>query len=261
MILDDIIVKQKERIKHEKEIKSFETIKKEAENISLNREITFKNSLMNKKFSFICEVKKASPSKGVISKDFAYIDIAKQYEQAGACAISVLTEPNFFKGNDKYLNKISKIVKIPVLRKDFVIDKYQIYQAKIIGANAILLICAIVDEKTLNEFLNIAKGLKLDCLVEVHNEEEIKKAINCGASIIGINNRDLKTFTVDINTSLKLKKYIPEDKILISESGIKNSQDIKMLKSAGFNGVLIGESMMKSKNKQQFLLELSVTNI
>ena len=256
MILDDIVKKQKERIEKEKQIKSFELMKNEAELICSNKKITFENSLKNKDFAFICEIKKASPSKGVIVENFPYIDIAKEYEAAGAAAISVLTEPDFFKGSDKYLCDISKIVNIPVLRKDFVIDEYQIYQAKIIGADAILLICAILDEKTLNKFLQTAKSLNLNCLVETHNEDEIKKALNSGAKIIGINNRDLKTFTVDINTSLKLRKFIPNNKILISESGIKTAEDIKILKQAGFNGVLIGESMMKSKNKKQFLSEL-----
>jgi indole-3-glycerol phosphate synthase len=193
----------------------------------------------------------------LIVKNFPYTDIAKEYEIAGAAAISVLTEPNFFQGSDKYLQEISKIVEIPVLRKDFIIDEYQIYQAKLIGASAILLICAILDEKNLKNFINIATNLKLSCLVETHNEDEIKKALNSGAEIVGINNRDLKTFTVDINTSLKLRKFIPNNKILISESGIKTAQDIKILKQAGFNGALIGESMMLSKDKKQFLSLLS----
>ena len=156
MILDDIVAKQKERIEKEKQIKSFELIKSEAELICSNKKITFEDSLKSKDFAFICEIKKASPSKGVIVKNFPYIDIAKEYEAAGAAAISVLTEPNFFQGNDKYLCEVSKTVNIPVLRKDFIIDLYQIYQAKIIGASAILLICAILDEKTLNKFLQTA---------------------------------------------------------------------------------------------------------
>jgi len=256
MILDDIVAKQKERIEKEKKEKNIESLKQEALNLPLSEKFFFEDSLRSKDFAFICEIKKASPSKGIIVEDFPYIDIAQEYEQAGAAAISVLTEPNFFKGNDKYLKDVSDTLNIPVLRKDFIIDEYQIYQAKLIGADAILLICAILDETTLNKFLNLAKSLKLSCLVETHNEDEIKKALNSGAEIIGINNRDLKTFKVDINTSLKLRSFIPENKILISESGIKTSQDIKMLKNAGFNGVLIGESMMLSKDKKQFLSQL-----
>lgn len=256
MILDDIIAKQKTRIENEKKEKDIETLKQEVLSLPSSKNFFFENSLKNKDFAFICEIKKASPSKGVIVEDFPYTDIAQEYEKAGASAISVLTEPHFFKGNDKYLKDIADIVNIPVLRKDFIIDEYQIYQAKLIGADAVLLICAVLDESTLKNFINIATSLKLSCLVETHNEEEIKKALNCNAKIIGINNRDLKTFTVDINTSLKLRKFIPENKILISESGIKTAQDIKMLKDAGFNGALIGESMMLSKDKKQFLSEL-----
>ena len=256
MILDDIVAKQKVRIEHEKKEKNIDVLKKEVLSLPLSKNFFFEDSLKSKDFAFICEIKKSSPSKGVIVEEFPYIDIAQDYENAGAAAISVLTEPNFFKGNDIYLKEVADTVNIPVLRKDFIIDEYQIYQAKLIGADAILLICAILDETTLNKFLNIAKSLKLSCLVETHNEDEIKKALNSGAEIIGINNRDLKTFTVDINTSLKLRKFIPENKILISESGIKTAQNIKILKDAGFNGALIGESMMLSKDKKQFLSEL-----
>ena len=259
MILDDIVAKQKVRIENEKKEKSVETLKQEVLSLPLSEKYFFEDSLKSKEFAFICEIKKASPSKGVIVEDFPYTDIAQDYEQAGAAAISVLTEPNFFKGNDMFLKDVADIVNIPVLRKDFIIDEYQIYQAKLIGADAILLICAILDETALNKFLNLAKSLKLSCLVETHNEDEIKKALNSGANIIGINNRDLKTFTVDINTSLKLRKLIPDNKILISESGIKTAQDIKMLKENGFNGALIGESMMLSKDKKQFLSELRGT--
>ena len=256
MILDDIVATQKIRIEHEKKEKNIKVLKQEVLSLPLNEKFFFEESLNDKKFSFICEIKKASPSKGTIVENFPYTDIAKEYEQAGATAISVLTEPNFFKGSDKFLKDVADIVNIPILRKDFIVDEYQIYQAKLIGADAILLICAILDEKILNKFLNIAKNLKLSCLVETHNEDEIKMALNSEAKIIGINNRDLKTFRVDIKTSLELQKFIPKNKILISESGIKTVQDIKILKENGFNGVLIGESIMLSKNKKQFLLKL-----
>ena len=256
MILDDIVTKQKERIEREKQEQDIIVLKQEACSLPSSKNFFFEESLESKDFAFICEIKKASPSKGTIVEDFPYTDIAQEYEQAGAAAISVLTEPAFFKGNDRFLREVADTVNIPVLRKDFIIDEYQIYQAKLIGADAILLICAILDETTLKNFINIATSLKLSCLVETHNEDEIKKALNCNAKIIGINNRDLKTFTVDLNTSLKLRSFIPENKILISESGIKTAQDIKMLKDAGFNGALIGESMMLSKDKKKFLSEL-----
>ncbi len=256
MILDDIVAKQKIRIEREKKEKDIEILKQEAFGFPSSEKFFFEESLKSKDFAFICEIKKASPSKGIIVEEFPYTDIAQEYEQAGAAAISVLTEPNFFKGNDLFLKDVADTVNIPVLRKDFIIDEYQIYQAKLIGADAILLICAILDEITLKNFINIATSLKLSCLVETHNEGEIKKALNSGAEIIGVNNRDLKTFSVDINTSLQLRKFIPEDKFLISESGIKTAQDIKILKDAGFNGALIGESMMLSKDKKRFLSEL-----
>lgn len=256
MILDDIVATQKIRIEHEKKEKNIKVLKQEVLSLPLSEKFFFEETLKDKDFSFICEIKKASPSKGIIVEDFPYTNIAKEYEQAGATAISVLTEPNFFKGSDKFLKDVADIVNIPILRKDFIIDEYQIYQAKLIGADAILLICAILDEKILNKFLNIANNLKLSCLVETHNEYEIKMALNSEAKIIGINNRDLKTFRVDIKTSLELQKFIPKNKILISESGIKTVQDIKILKENGFNGVLIGESIMLSKNKKQFLLKL-----
>lgn len=256
MILDDIVATQKIRIEHEKKEKNIKVLKQEVLSLPLSEKFFFEETLKDKDFSFICEIKKASPSKGIIVEDFPYTNIAKEYEQAGATAISVLTEPNFFKGSDKFLKDVADIVNIPILRKDFIVDEYQIYQAKLIGADAILLICAILDEKILNKFLNIANNLKLSCLVETHNEYEIKMALNSEAKIIGINNRDLKTFRVDIKTSLELQKFIPKNKILISESGIKTVQDIKILKENGFNGVLIGESIMLSKNKKQFLLKL-----
>ena len=221
MILDDIVATQKIRIEHEKKEKNIKVLKQEVLSLPLSEKFFFEESLKDKDFSFICEIKKASPSKGIIVEDFPYTNIAKEYEQAGATAISVLTEPNFFKGSDKILKDVADIVNIPILRKDFIIDEYQIYQAKLIGADAILLICAILDEKILNKFLNIANNLKLSCLVETHNEDEIKMALNSEAKIIGINNRDLKTFRVDIKTSLELQKFIPKNKILISESGIK----------------------------------------
>ena len=260
MILDDIVATQKIRIEHEKKEKNIKVLKQEVLSLPLSEKFFFEESLKDKDFSFICEIKKASPSKGIIVEDFPYTNIAKEYEQAGATAISVLTEPNFFKGSDKILKDVADIVNIPILRKDFIIDEYKIYQAKLIGADAILLICAILDEKILNKFLNIANNLKLSCLVETHNEDEIKMALNSEAKIIGINNRDLKTFRVDIKTSLELQKFIPKNKILISESGIKTVQDIKILKEAGFNGALIGESIMLSKNKKQFLLKLQGMN-
>ncbi|GMO12666.1 MAG: indole-3-glycerol phosphate synthase TrpC [Treponemataceae bacterium] len=206
--------------------------------------------------SFICEVKKASPSKGIIAHDFPYMEIAKEYEHAGAAAISVLTEPEFFLGKNEYLSQIAHNVSIPVLRKDFIIDERQIYEAKFLGASAVLLICAILPLETLAAFIALAHKLGISALVEVHDEEETQNALESGARIIGINNRNLKDFSVDISVTERLKKHIPAGLITISESGIATAADIKRITDCGVDAVLIGESMMRAKNKAQFLAEL-----
>jgi len=210
----------------------------------------------NNKMNFICEVKKASPSLGIICEDFDYIKIAQDYEIAGASAISVLTEPFYFQGSDKYLSEISQEVSLPLLRKDFVIDEYMIYEAGQINAHAVLLICAILDDKQLEQYIETAKKLELAALIETHDETEVKRALDCGAEIIGVNNRDLKTFEVDIKLSEKLKKYVPDDKIFVSESGIKTRDDVKRLEEIGVNAVLIGETLMRSSNKKAELAKL-----
>lgn len=206
--------------------------------------------------AFICEVKKASPSKGIIAEYFPYVDIAKEYEAAGASAISCLTEPKWFMGSTKYLEEIAKEVSIPVLRKDFIVCEYQIYVAKIIGASAVLLICALLDTDTIRKYISICDQLGMSALVEAHNEEEVKSAISAGARIIGVNNRNLKDFTVDINNSTRYRNMIPSDIIFVSESGIKTHDDIQVLLDNGTNAVLIGETFMRSENKKQMLKEL-----
>ncbi len=247
-ILDKIVEKTKVRVKKLKENINIEEYKNSA--LSLPKgDFEFEKALSSNEISFICEIKKASPSKGIIAENFPYIEIAKEYEKAGANAISVLTEPDFFLGSVKYLEEISKIVKIPLLRKDFIIDEIQIYEAKLIGASAVLLICSILDEKTLSDYIKIADSLGLSCLVEAHNEEEIQKAINAKARIIGVNNRDLKTFNVDIKNSINLRKFVPNNILFVSESGIKTNEQIKELQANNVNAVLIGETFMKSENK------------
>lgn len=216
----------------------------------------FEKALKGENLSFICEVKKASPSKGVISEDFAYLQIAKEYESAGASAISCLTEPKWFMGSDKYLKEICENVSIPVLRKDFTVCDYQIYEAKVLGAKAVLLICAILDTQTISEYIKICDTLGISALVEAHNEEEIKSAIASGARIIGVNNRNLKDFSVDVNNSTRYRAIIPKDIIFVSESGIKTHEDIEVLQNNKTNAVLIGETFMKSSNKKEMLREL-----
>jgi indole-3-glycerol phosphate synthase len=210
--------------------------------------------------SFICEVKKASPSKGIIAEDFPYEKIGAEYEAAGADAISVLTEPEFFKGKNEYLTSIKSKVSIPVLRKDFTIDEYQIYEAKNIGADAVLLICALLDTDTLEKFIKISDSLCLSAIVEAHNEDEVKSALRAGARIIGVNNRNLKDFTVDVSNSLKLRKLVPKDVLFISESGIKTREDIERLEEADVNAALIGETFMRSSNKSEMLKMLKGLN-
>jgi indole-3-glycerol phosphate synthase len=209
------------------------------------------------KTAFICEVKKASPSKGIIAEDFPYLTIAKEYEEAGAAAISVLTEPEYFKGDNRYLQEISRAVHIPVLRKDFTVDGYQIYEAKLIGADAVLLICTLLDTGTLRKYIRLCDELGLSALVEAHSEEEVYSALEAGARIIGVNNRNLKTFEVDLSISLRLRSLVPGDIIFVAESGIKTAEDMARLRAAGVDAVLIGETLMRSPDKRKILSELN----
>ena len=214
----------------------------------------FLQALQKKGMSYICEVKKASPSKGIITENFPYLDIAKEYEQAGASAISCLTEPFWFLGSDKYLEEITEAVNIPVLRKDFTINEYMIYQARALGASAVLLICAILDDEQLKSYRELAEELGMNALVEAHSAEEVQRALKAGAKIIGVNNRDLRTFKVDTRNSIALRNLAPADKIFVSESGIKTSEDINVLSE---NAVLIGETLMRSADKAAALVELN----
>ena len=203
--------------------------------------------------AFICEVKKASPSLGIFAESFEYMDIAAEYENAGAAAISVLTEPYYFHGCDRYLNDISKKVSLPLLRKDFVVDEYMIYEAKLLGAGAVLLICAILDQKTLAKYIKTAHGLGMSALVETHDEEELKMALDSGARIIGANNRNLKTFEIDMGTSLRLRKLTPDDVVFVSESGIHTANDVQLLRQNGVDAILVGEALMRATDKKAAL--------
>lgn len=266
-ILEEIAEKTKQRVcenivktsREEIKSKAFAIVdaqKKEGSFPTKPEEFCFEQALKKDKISFICEVKKASPSKGVISQEFPYLDIARDYEKAGASAISCLTEPYWFQGSDAYLSKIKETVSIPVLRKDFTVDSYMIYEAKVIGADAILLICGILDDETLEEYIKLADQLGLSALVEAHDEDEVKRALRAGARIVGVNNRDLKTFTVDINNSVRYRFLVPEDILFVSESGIKTAADISHLEKNKVNGVLIGETLMRAKDRVQALQEL-----
>ena len=256
MILDKIIEATKVRVAQEKQVESPETVKAAALALPTDTGFPFEAALRQQDFNFICEVKKASPSKGIIAEHFPYLDIAKEYEVAGAAAISVLTEPDFFKGDKKYLQEVVSTVKIPVLRKDFIIDEYQIYQAKVWGASAILLICACLDVPTLTKFRELADSLGLSSLVEAHDEHEVQMAIDCGARIIGVNNRNLKDFTVDVQNSVRLRNLVEDDVIFVSESGLETPEDIQVLRDNNIGVALMGETFMRSPNKVEKLAYL-----
>lgn len=217
---------------------------------------TFEQAIRQPELSFICECKKASPSKGLIAADFPYLTIAKEYEQAGADAISVLTEPKWFLGSDEYLREIAETVSVPCLRKDFVVEEYMIYQAKLLGASAVLLICAILSDAQLKEYLALCDTLELSALVEAHDEREVQRALGSGARVIGVNNRDLRDFSVDTGNSRRLREMIPSSVLFVSESGIKTADDVALLRKAGVDAVLVGEALMKAPDKRQKLQEL-----
>ena len=256
MILDTIVEATKIRVAQEKQVESPEAVKAAALALPSDTGFPFEAALRQQDFNFICEVKKASPSKGIIAEHFPYLDIAKEYEVAGAAAISVLTEPDFFKGDKKYLQEIASTVKIPVLRKDFIIDEYQIYQAKVWGASAILLICACLDVPMLTKFRELADSLGLASLVEAHDEKEVQMAIDCGARIIGVNNRNLKDFTVDVQNSVRLRNLVQDDVIFVSESGLETPEDIQVLRDNNIGVALMGETFMRSRNKVEKLAYL-----
>lgn len=255
-ILDQLADYARERVELSKKNVSFDEVRSRALEIA-DQSFSFEKALdANPDIAFICECKKASPSKGLIAPDFPYLEIAKSYEAAGADCISVLTEPKWFLGADQFLKEIASEVKIPCLRKDFTVDPYMIYEAKLLGASAVLLIMSILDEKTAGEYLKIADSLGLSALVETHNDEEVKQALNIGARIIGVNNRNLKDFTVDTENSRKLRQLIPSDVIFVSESGVSSPEDVKKLRRIGADAVLVGETLMRAEDKTKRLSEL-----
>lgn len=260
MILDEIAEKTRERIDEKTRKIPLSEVRNTAESMPKNGDFPFKKTLAANGISFICEVKKASPSKGIIAEDFPYLQIARDYENAGAAAISCLTEPFWFLGSDNYLREITQNVKIPVLRKDFTINEYMIYEAKILGASAILLICAILDEIELREYLSLAHSLGMSALVEAHNESEIETAVKIGAGIIGVNNRDLRNFSVDTGNSAHLRELVPRDRIFVSESGIQTAEDVQRLREIGVDAVLVGETLMRAPDKRAKLDELRGQN-
>lgn len=264
MILDTIAEATRIRVAKAKERLPLEELKaivyENGTVISFNSRIAFAFERAigqsAEQMTFICEVKKASPSKGILTEDFPYLEIGMEYEAAGATAISVLTEPEYFKGKDEYLQQISEAVHIPVLRKDFILDEYQIYEAKYLGADAVLLIVTLLDTSTLKRYISLCNELGMSALVEAHTEEEVACALKAGARVIGVNNRNLQTFEVDLNNSIKLRGLVPKGVIFVAESGIRTPEDVHQLKAAGVDGVLIGETLMRSPRKKEVLKEL-----
>ena len=257
MILETIAEATRKRVAAEKEKCSLAEMKEKATAMNPDTGFPFEQALKKPGMSYICEVKKASPSKGLIAPEFPYLEIAKEYEAAGASAISCLTEPFYFMGSDTYLREITETVDIPVLRKDFTVDKYMMYQAKAFGASAVLLICAILNDQELLEYRELAETLGMDALVEAHDENEVARALKTGAKIVGVNNRDLKTFKVDMNNSIRLRNLAPDNVVFVSESGIKNAGDIAILERNRVGAVLIGETLMRSPDKKAALENLN----
>lgn len=259
MILDDLAQATRRRVEAKKQEIPFEQVQRQAMALAKQEEsflFPFEKAITKDDISFICEVKRASPSKGIIAEDFPYVEIAKDYEKAGADCISVLTETDYFLGNDKYLREINDAVSIPTIRKDFIIDEYMIYEAKLLGASCVLLIAALLDTETLKEYMKICDSLGLSALVEAHDEDEIRSAAAAGARMIGVNNRNLKDFTVDIHNSGRLRGLVPKDILFVAESGIRTAQDIKVLRENGVNAALIGETLMRSTDKGAMLADL-----
>ena len=267
-ILDAIAERTRERVADEKRARPLADVRRAAEErLAAERAaaggsggaagaLAFERALAAPGISFICEVKRASPSKGLIAADFPYVQIAQEYEAAGAAAVSCLTEPFWFQGRDEYLAQIAQAVSVPVLRKDFVVDEYMVYGAKALGAQAVLLICAILDDAQLAAYLVLCDDLGLSALVEAHTEREVQRALAAGARVVGVNNRDLRTFEVDLDTSARLRRLVPPSVLFVSESGIRTAADVERLRADGTDAVLVGETLMRAAGKRAALDEL-----
>ncbi len=254
-ILDRLTDHARERVEEAKRRQPLAEIRQRASDMPKGN-FAFENALKKSDIAFICECKKASPSKGLIAPEFLYLSIAREYEAAGADAVSVLTEPKWFLGSDKYLKDIAGAVSIPCLRKDFTVDEYMIYEAKLLGASAVLLICSILSEEQIKEYIGICDGLGLSALVEAHDGEEVEMALRAGARMIGVNNRNLKDFSVDTENSRRLRQMIPPEVLFVSESGVGSAEDVSRLRGIGADAVLIGETLMRAADKKAKLREL-----
>ncbi len=255
-VLDELADFSRQRVSEARDVTSLDVMKELALQCGTGGGERFVDALRKPGLSFICEIKKASPSKGIISSGFPYLDIAKEYESAGADAVSCLTEPRWFMGSDEIFKEVRAAVSVPMLRKDFTVDEYQIYEARVMNADAVLLICSLLDKKALEHYINICNTLGLAALVETHNEDEIALAVSVGAGIIGVNNRNLKDFSVDLSNSLRLRDKIPDDVICVAESGVRSPSDVAALYKVGADAVLIGEAMMRARDKGAFLASM-----
>ncbi len=258
-ILETIAAYAQERVAESQKEISSSWMKATALSMKKDTGFPFETPLAAEGMSFICECKKASPSKGLIAEDFPYVTIAKEYEAAGAAGISVLTEPKWFLGSDRYLEEIAEAVSTPCLRKDFIVNEYMIYQAKTLGASAVLLICSLLETERIREYIGICDELGLTALVEAHDEQEIDSALRAGARVIGVNNRNLKNFTVDFSNSRRLRALVPPEVLFVAESGVKTADDVRTLEEIGVNAVLIGETLMRAPDKKAMLDELRGT--
>ncbi len=252
-ILDELASEAARRTERARLATPLEAVRREAVPLSGS---PFESALRRRGMSFICELKRASPSKGTICEGYPYLEIAEEYENAGASCISVLTEPSRFLGDISHLSEVSKRVGVPLLRKDFVVDEYMIYEARRAGATAVLLICSLLDERRLSEYIGICDELGMSALVEAHDRDEVRKAVDCGARIVGVNNRDLRDFTVDARNCLRLRSYVPDDVLFVAESGISSREDVECLEENGVDAVLIGETLMRSNDRKAKLREL-----
>lgn len=255
-ILDTIAAHARQRVALDQEKNSLDALKELCQEGGIANGKAFYDAVEREGMSFICEVKRASPSKGLIAKDFPYVEIGRDYEQAGADCISCLTEPKWFLGSDQIFREIRQNVSIPMIRKDFVVDEYQLYQAKLMGANCVLLICAILDTETIRRYLDICNQLGLAALVETHDEGEISSAVAAGARMIGVNNRNLKDFSVDFSNAARLRDLIPAGTLYVAESGVKSPEDVAALKKTGADAVLMGEVLMRAKDKGRMLAQM-----
>lgn len=254
-ILDTLAEHARERVNMARQVVPIDSLIERAESLEKG-DFAFEEALRREGLSFICECKRASPSKGIIAANFPYLEIARSYEEAGADAISVLTEPKYFLGRNEYLKEIAEAVRLPCLRKDFTVDEYMIYEAKILGASAVLLIVSLLDEGTLKEYISVCDALGLSALVEAHDKREVHSALRAGARVIGVNNRNLKDFSVDTENSARLRRLIPRDVLFVSESGVRDAEDVSKIREIGADAVLVGEALMKSEDKKSKLAEL-----